>query len=99
MICSYQSFILAHDVKRRAHAANTVANSTRGFDVIGPNPTFVLFEACGRFEATAGGHSRPKFSFSQSLAASKHSFSQFEYSEKEDNMRDRSIPIQAAAIV
>jgi len=36
MICSYQSFILAHDVKRRAHAANTVATSIRGFDVNGP---------------------------------------------------------------
>jgi len=41
MICSYQSFILAHDVKRCAHAANTVATSIRGFDVIGPDRTFV----------------------------------------------------------
>jgi hypothetical protein len=50
MICSYQSFILAHDVKRRAHAANTVATSIRGFDVNGPLRTFEQAAANGRKE-------------------------------------------------
>jgi len=56
MICSYQSFILPHDVKRCAHAANTVATSIRGFDVIGPNLPFIaLPDAAMQLHQT--GHS------------------------------------------
>jgi hypothetical protein len=49
MICSYQSFILPHDVKRCAHAANTVATSIRGFDVIGPERTVNTTRCCVAF--------------------------------------------------